>query len=596
MSDAGRIRPKQRPEPTAEPTAEPAPVPEPAATAPGARRSERDRTKPPKPPRDRIDRGPPAVHPAAGLGAPAGTVPRGQITGGFPWANINRWDGLVLPAAVKHRVDPAILKAMLTIESGGRADAADAHGAIGLMQIKPEYWAARAKPLGYDLRTPAGQVGMAAAIIGGDVPGVPGATPQERFLASYYPIKGGLDARGESGHTQRMYLHDIALFSAAIAKAGPGLPQPTGPSPAADPTAVVMGGPHRPVTYGFQADAGLDYYDYGIGRLRPVPTVENWGQLHTGIDLLAAAGAPLYAPLAGTVVCAGTGDGPGAWGQGCAAFSAVDGVGRFEVVADADPNLSIIYGHCRTVRVRPGDRVTAGQPVATVGTYNAPHNHLEVRRWHGADYHIVEPVAALRALMGGPPMPTGPAQQTPLREIDVAGTDKIVRLQADIGFRQLLTPPGPNRSRRPMRTTGTRYHETGNPGRGTGALHHAKWQNAGTPGHPDGKIGVHFYVDDKEVVQTIPIDERGVHSGDHGNGVHIGVEQCVNADADLRRARRNAICLHAAILRDVLGKTGTEAMWPHHAGGGCPATINAAGAWPMVEAEVDRLVREGNER
>ena len=61
---------------------------------------------------------------------------------------------------------------------------------------------------------------MAAAIVGGSVPNVRGTTPLERFLSTYYPIPGGLDVPGESGHTPRMYLDDIAFYSRLIEEAG----------------------------------------------------------------------------------------------------------------------------------------------------------------------------------------------------------------------------------------------------------------------------------------------------------------------------------------------------------------------------------------
>lgn len=56
-------------------------------------------------------------------------------------------------------------------------------------------------------------------------------------------------------------------------------------------------------------------------------------------------------------------------------------------------------------------------------------------------------------------------------------------------------------------------HETGN-WPGAHAEMHSTGQDSGTPGHRDGRIGVHFYVDDREIIQMIPINEQGVHSGD----------------------------------------------------------------------------------
>ena len=362
------------------------------------------------------------------IGAPTGNIPRGNIGGGGPWEKVNRFDAIFVGEGRKHGVPPAMLKSMMIVETGGN-NVSDAHGATGVMQIKPIFWGDKARAAGYDLRTDAGQIGMAAAILGGHIPGVRGDDPTERFVYTYYPVlhsDGSVcyDCRGESGHTPRMYLNDIAFYTRLIEEA-----------------------------------ASVD--DGGL-----------------------------------------------------------------------------------------------------------------------------------------------PAGATPLRRIEVAGFAGPVWLQQDIAFSQNLTPfdaevrphdtrPGANRSGLPMQAVGTRYHETGNINEGTDAAWHANWQNSGTIGHPDGRIGVHFYVSDTEVVQCLPVDEQGVHSGDHGNQVHIAVEQCVNSDASLRKARRNAICLHAALLRDVLETTATAAMWRHHDGWGCPANINTERRWAEVESETDRLIRQG---
>jgi hypothetical protein len=112
-----------------------------------------------------------------------------------------------------------MLKSMMIVETSG-VNVADDFGASGVMQIKRAFWDDRARAAGYDLGTDEGQIGMAAAIVGGSVPGVSGTTPTERFLSTYYPIPGGLDVPGESGHTQRMYLEDIAFYSRLIEEAG----------------------------------------------------------------------------------------------------------------------------------------------------------------------------------------------------------------------------------------------------------------------------------------------------------------------------------------------------------------------------------------
>jgi hypothetical protein len=378
------------------------------------------------------------------IGAPTGTIPKGNIGGGGPWQRVNRFDENFVSEGRKHGVPPAMLKSIMIVETGGN-NVTGADGATGVMQIKPINWGHRAREAGYNLDTDAGQIGMAAAILGGNVPGVRGDDPTERFLYTYDPVlnpDGSVcyDCRGESGHTPRMYLSDIALYTRLIEEA------------------------------------------------------------------------------------ASLGDG---------GLSEAEGV---------------------TLR-RLGD--------------------------------------------GG--LPPG---ATPLRQIHIAGFAGPVWLQEDIAFSHNLTPldavarphdtrAGANRSGRPMRAEGTRYHETDNKNRGTGAAWHANWQNTGTIKHPDGRVGVHFYVDDREVVQCLPSNEQGVHAGPNGNQIHIAVEQCVNGGANLRKARRNAICLHAALLRDMLHTTAKAALWPHHTRSGCPKFINTERRWGEVESETDRLIRQG---
>jgi hypothetical protein len=153
------------------------------------------------------------------LGAPTGTIPRGKIGGGGQWDRVNRFDAVFVTEGQKHGVPPAMLKSMMIVETGGN-NVSDPFGATGVMQIKPRFWDDRAQAAGYDLATDAGQIGMAAAILGGSVPNVRGDDPTERFLYTYYPVlRDGqicYDCRGESGHTPQMYLDDIALYTGLI--------------------------------------------------------------------------------------------------------------------------------------------------------------------------------------------------------------------------------------------------------------------------------------------------------------------------------------------------------------------------------------------
>jgi hypothetical protein len=212
-------------------------------------------------------------------------------------------------------------------------------------------------------------------------------------------------------------------------------------------------------------------------------------------------------------------------------------------------------------------------------------------------------------LVGAPPPsptgPTGPTGPLPpgLVAHNLAGTNKPLWLPDDVAFEVKLTEldaiarptdrrPGANRSGKPMLWAGVTQHETGNERAGTDARMHAQWQFNGTPGHTDAngnpdRVGVHLYVDDKRVVQCLPVDEKGVHSGDWKNDVHVAVELCVNADRNRARAERNAAALMAGLL-DILGKTALNAMYPHRSppGSGCPKYLGQR--WPDYEREVDR--------
>lgn len=94
---------------------------------------------------------------------------------------------------------------------------------------------------------------------------------------------------------------------------------------------------------------------------------------HPAIDLAAARGTPVFAAAAGLVTFAGRPPlkvGPDWWR-----------LGNVVVVNHEDRYLTI-YGHCDTVGVRAGQRVSQGAVIATVGDSgwaSSVHLHYEVR-------------------------------------------------------------------------------------------------------------------------------------------------------------------------------------------------------------------------
>ncbi|MDH6199117.1 murein DD-endopeptidase MepM/ murein hydrolase activator NlpD [Mycobacterium frederiksbergense] len=89
-----------------------------------------------------------------------------------------------------------------------------------------------------------------------------------------------------------------------------------------------------------------------------------WGVLHAGIDLASPIGTPISAVSDGVVIAAGPTAGYGAWVK----------------LRHSDGTVTL-YGHINTWLVSVGDRVMAGDQIATVGNRGnstGPHLHFEV--------------------------------------------------------------------------------------------------------------------------------------------------------------------------------------------------------------------------
>lgn len=108
-------------------------------------------------------------------------------------------------------------------------------------------------------------------------------------------------------------------------------------------------------------------------------------EFHSGIDLAAPAGTRIFAPTAGVVVWAGAveADRRDDWWR----------LGQTVVLANGG-SFRTLFGHCEQILVRPGMRVAAGDPIATVGETGwttAPHLHYEIRRRTGSAWTAVDP-------------------------------------------------------------------------------------------------------------------------------------------------------------------------------------------------------------
>src|SRR5207245_1044862 len=89
-------------------------------------------------------------------------------------------------------------------------------------------------------------------------------------------------------------------------------------------------------------------------------------RMHTGVDIGAGYGSPIYAAASGEVIFAGY----------------MRGYGN-TVIIDHGGGVSTLYGHCSALLVHEGQGVSKGENIARVGSTGmatGPHLHWEVRR------------------------------------------------------------------------------------------------------------------------------------------------------------------------------------------------------------------------
>lgn len=99
------------------------------------------------------------------------------------------------------------------------------------------------------------------------------------------------------------------------------------------------------------------------------PISGEW-QYHTGMDIAEEFGAAIPAMLPGEIVFAGE----------------YAGYGNMVLMRHAN-NVFTLYAHCNELCVVPGQRVAAGEVIATVGSTGSstgPHLHLEL--WVDGQY------------------------------------------------------------------------------------------------------------------------------------------------------------------------------------------------------------------
>lgn len=100
----------------------------------------------------------------------------------------------------------------------------------------------------------------------------------------------------------------------------------------------------------------------------------NGGRTHTGIDILAPVGEPVYAARSGIAFCG----------------NVPTGYGKYVMIYHPD-GLQTMYGHLSEQSVYSGKKVRRGELIGLIGktgnagnTYMQPHLHFEIRSRGGA--------------------------------------------------------------------------------------------------------------------------------------------------------------------------------------------------------------------
>ncbi|WP_067814745.1 M23 family metallopeptidase [Nocardia inohanensis] len=110
-----------------------------------------------------------------------------------------------------------------------------------------------------------------------------------------------------------------------------------------------------------------------------------WGEFHYGVDIADPIGTPIHSALGGTVLEAGPASGFGQW-----------------IRVQQDDGTIAVYGHVNDMYVSAGERVNAGDVIASVGSRGnstGPHLHLEIWDESGTKIDPVSWLAAKGILM-----------------------------------------------------------------------------------------------------------------------------------------------------------------------------------------------------
>lgn len=116
----------------------------------------------------------------------------------------------------------------------------------------------------------------------------------------------------------------------------------------------------------------------------------------------------------------------------------------------------------------------------------------------------------------------------------------------------------------------------------------------------NNEVSFHYAVDDKEIIQGLPLDRNGWHSGDgngQGNRNSIGIEICYSKSGGTKfeQAQRNAAELTAKLLKDynlTIDKVRTHKSW---SGKNCPHRTLSDYGWDYFTNLVEGYLNPSSE-
>jgi murein DD-endopeptidase MepM/ murein hydrolase activator NlpD len=298
----------------------------------------------------------------------SGSVDRAKVEEINP--GVARWASEVEAVSRETGVPADVLLAIMDIESDGNPDVVSPAGAVGLMQILPQYHAHRAQKYGGNLQDPRVNIRVGAEILKEKFDQVKARNPSlsddqawALAAAAYFgaldwktlSVTGARDAIGTSGYQYVDLFTELRSRYRRVYQEQGILAQPL--FGGLYQVSAWTGGQSYPLTQGFgETEFARTSGFYAGGR-------------HPGIDLGVPHGTPITAPFQAKVIQAGWNGGYG-----------------YSVTLEVQANgktYQILVGHMAEVpSVSVGQIVQPGQVLGKVGSTGAstgPHIHLEVR-------------------------------------------------------------------------------------------------------------------------------------------------------------------------------------------------------------------------